>query len=201
MAAVREALNRVSLPLAAFFGQGYSDTPGMRLAVAGDFVTRTSELSDKFAGPGADEVSIAIECVAVPASQADRFPQVEVEYQEMGKAPRSERWLPGESKRFAFTFVPGRGDHFVIRMCNEKNNATKGFIALATPDCVVAALAGALGASADSLDFEGTGEFRGDHAKFRLMSANGERIRRLASGTQNDAKARLPERCVEIRAR
>jgi hypothetical protein len=196
----REALDRMRTPLTAFFGAGMSDVPGMRLSVSGEFVGRVAEISGKFAAPASEEVSLAIECVAVPTSQSDKgFPQVEVEYKEVGKAPKTERWLPGEAKRLAFTFLPNKGEYFVIRMRNERTNAVKGFKEWTTPDCVVAAFAGALGSSADALDWEGDGAFRGDHAKFRLVSANAERIRTLARGAAADKGERLPEKCVEIR--
>jgi len=198
----KEALGRMQTPLDAFFGAGMSDVPGMRLCVAADFVRRFTEISGKIAAPASDDVSVALECVAVPTSQSDKgFPQVEVEYKEIGKAPRSERWLPGESKKLAFTFAPNKGEYFVIRMRNERTNAVKGFAEWTTPDCVVAAFAGALGSSSDTLDWEGSGEFRGDHAKFRLVSANAERIRALARGAKEGSGGGLPDKCVEIRAR
>jgi hypothetical protein len=198
--AAREALERMRAPLTAFFGAGMSDVPGMRLSVSGEYVGRIAEISGKFAAPVSEQVSVSLECELVPSSQSDKgFPQVEIEFKELGKSPASERWLPGESKKLSFTFTPDKGEYFVIRMRNERTNAVKEFAKWTTPDCVVAALAQALGTTSDTLDWEGSGEFRGDHAKFRLVSANSERIRALASGAKTDPGARMPEKCVEIR--
>ncbi len=191
-----QAMARMRGAFVVFFGDSLADTPGRRLELPPEFVGRFEQAAATL-GPGAfDEITVTIECVAVPTSQSDKgFPLVEVEYKQQGKAPATEKWLPNAAKQLSFTFAPNKGEYFTIRMRNERTNDSKTFRAWTTPDCVVAALTSGLGTSSDALDWEGTGEFKGDHAKFRLVTANADRIRRLNAAPED---TRLPETCVRI---
>ena len=122
--AYEEAMKRMAplvTDLRVLFGESLDRRPGGRLQVTPGFrAVRTSlgargrEVRDESAG-----MTLELVCDALPqAEDVERFPVLEIEYKQEGRADQVHAWEPNRPTRFVVHWTPGKGVALTLYMAN-----------------------------------------------------------------------------------
>lgn len=202
--AIRDATGKLSdfeRDLALFFGAALSEKPGGRLRVtmayhaAREAVTNSREARALSTQP----VTIQLDCRRVPSKQAEKFPAIEVDYQEGGRERQRCVWKPGQGPQ-SLVFTPGRGQALRIAMRSDRNEEREEFASWIGSACFVDALR-AGGGAVSELHFKGSGKYAGEEAVFILSASDPLALARLLqpeTGVAPKDAVQAADKCVEV---
>jgi hypothetical protein len=190
--------------LGTFFGASLSEKPGGRLRVTMPYHLAREAVgnSREARAAGTQPVTIQLDCRRVPSKQAEKFPAIEVDYQEGGRERQRCVWKPGQGPQ-SLVFTPGKGLALRIAMRADRTEDREEFASWTGTGCFVDALR-AGGGAVSELHFKGSGKYEGEEAVFVLSSSDPLALARLLqpdSGVSPKDAVQAADQCVEVVAR